>query len=116
MSLAVTTGGIAIFARVSSRPQPDRSLRRGIGPGSARPDGKFGVAAGYAHMRSFEGLLTVVYQYQSRDGSMVRPNFQYIINPGGGATVPSGPLPGKALKNASAFGLRRPSTSKTLIP
>jgi Carbohydrate-selective porin, OprB family len=33
--------------------------------------------------RSFEGLLTAVYQYQIRDGWTVQPNFQYIIHPGG---------------------------------
>lgn len=91
-----------------------------------RPDDKFGIAAGYAHVskraqgdgdyrtlvnpnwpvRSFEGLLTAVYQYQAKDGWTVQPNFQYIIHPGGGATLPAGPLAGKALKNASVFGLR----------
>jgi porin len=65
-----------------------------IGLREARPDDKFGIAAGYAHvskraqaldadyravvdptwpMRSFEGLLTAVYQYQVRDGWTVQP-------------------------------------------
>jgi len=57
-------------------------------------------------MRSFEGLLTAVYQYQIRAGWTLQPNFQYIIHPGGGSTMPSGPLPGKTLGNASVFGLR----------
>jgi porin len=89
--------------------------------------GEFGIAAGYAHVsrraqaldadyralvnfnrptRTSEGLLTAVYQYQIRDGWTLQPNFQYIIHPGGGATDPTGPLAGKALKNASVFGLR----------
>jgi porin len=76
-----------------------------IGPSDKRPDDKFGIAAGYAHIsrraqqldndyrnfvnpdwpqRSFEGLLTAVYQYQIRDGWTVQPTFQYIIHPGGG--------------------------------
>jgi porin len=56
-------------------------------------------------VRSFEGLLTAVYQYQVKDGWTLQPNFQYIIRPGG-ATDPTGPLPGRALKNAAVFGLR----------
>ena len=54
--------------------------------------------------RSFEGLLTAVYQYQIRDGWTVRPNFQYIIHP------VARPFRlgrcGKSLGNASVFGLR----------
>jgi porin len=57
-------------------------------------------------LRSFEGLLTAAYQYQIKDGWTVQPNFQYIVHPGGGAALPAGPLAGKALKNASVFGLR----------
>jgi len=126
--------GIGIFARVSGAPA-DRNLidlyadagLEFIGLGDARPDDKIGIATGYAHVskraqaldadyralvrpdwptRSFEGLLTAVYQYLIRDGWTVQPNFQYIIHPGGGATLPSGLLAGKALGNASVFGLR----------
>ncbi|MDA9488258.1 carbohydrate porin [Bradyrhizobium sp. CCBAU 11361] len=56
--------------------------------------------------RSFEALLTAVYQYQIRDGWTLQPNFQFIIHPGGGATNSSGALAGTPLKNASVFGLR----------
>lgn len=126
--------GIGIFARVSGAPA-DRNLVdlyadggvELIGLSNARPDDKFGIAAGYAHVskraqtldadyarfvdprwpvRSFEGLLTAVYQYQIKDGWTVQPNFQYIVHPGGGATAPASPLPGRALRNASVFGLR----------
>ncbi|WP_246791309.1 carbohydrate porin [Bradyrhizobium commune] len=126
--------GVGIFARVSGAPA-DRNLidlyadggLELIGLSDARPDDKFGIAAGYAHVskhaqaldsdyrslvgpqwpvRSFEGLLTAVYQYQVKDGWTVQPNFQYIVNPGGGATLPAGSLPGKALRNAAVFGLR----------
>ena len=84
--------GIGFFARVSGAPA-DRNLIdlyadtgvEFIGLSDARQDDKFGIAAGYAHvskraqaldadccalinpnwpMRSFEGLLTAVYQYQ----------------------------------------------------
>jgi porin len=126
--------GIGIFGRVSGAPA-DRNLIdlyadagiEFIGLAEKRPDDKLGIAAGYAHIskraqqldndyrnftslswpqRSFEGLLTAVYQYQIRDGWTVQPNFQYIIHPGGGATVPSGAFPGRPLKNAAVLGLR----------
>lgn len=126
--------GIGVFVRASGAPA-DRNLIdmyadggiELVGLDERRPDDKFGIAAGYAHVskraqaldadyralvapdwpvRSFEGLLTAVYQYQIRDGWTVQPNFQYIIHPGGGAALPSGPLAGKALGNASVFGLR----------
>jgi porin len=51
-------------------------------------------------VRSFDGLVTAVYQYQIRDGWPAQPNFQYIIHPGGGATLPLGPQAGTHLKNA----------------
>ena len=126
--------GIGVFARVSGAPA-DRNLVdlyadggvEFIGLGDARPDDKFGIAAGYAHvskraqaldtdysryvdhawpLRSFEGLFTAVYQFQVRDGWTVQPNFQYILHPGGGATAPAGPRPGRPLRDASVFGLR----------
>ncbi|MBV9560107.1 MAG: carbohydrate porin [Bradyrhizobium sp.] len=126
--------GIGLFARLAGAPA-DRNLIdlygdagiEFIGLGNDRPDDKFGIAAGYAHvskraqaldadyralinpnwpMRSFEGLLTAVYQYQVRDGWTLQPNFQYLIHPGGGATNPSGSLAGRALKNATVFGVR----------
>ena len=126
--------GIGIFGRISAAPA-DRNLIdlyadagiEFIGLAEKRPDDKFGIAAGYAHIskraqqldsdyrnftsltwpqRSFEGLLTAVYQYQICDGWTVQPNFQYIIHPGGGATVPSGAFPGRPLKNAAVLGLR----------
>jgi porin len=56
--------------------------------------------------RSFEGLITVVYQNEVRAGWTLQPNFQFIVHPGSGATNPLSNLPGKALKNAEVFGLR----------
>jgi porin len=126
--------GIGVFTRLAGAPA-DRNLIdlyadggiEFIGLNDSRPDDKFGIAAGYAHVskraqsldadyrafvnanwpqRNFEGLLTAVYQYQIRDGWTLQPNFQYIIHPGGGATNPSGSLPGRALKNAAVLGIR----------
>jgi hypothetical protein len=126
--------GIGIFARVSSSPSDrnliDRYTDGGIefvGLSDARPKDKFGIAGGYAHVsrrahaldvdfqqlmgpswppRSFESLVTAVYQYEVRPGWTLQPTFQYFVHPGGGATNPTGPNPGKPLKDAAAFGLR----------
>jgi porin len=126
--------GIGVFVRLAGAPADrnliDRYADAGlefIGLSEKRPDDKFGIAAGYAHVskaaqaldadfqamtgpgwpvRSFEGLVTAVYQYQVKDGWTVQPNWQYIIHPGGGATKPTGPFAGKALKNATVLGLR----------
>lgn len=125
--------GIGVFARVAESPSraslidfyADAGVEF-IGLADARPDDKFGIAAGYAHVgraaqaldadfaaatpswprRSFESLITAVYQYQIRHGWTAQPNLQYIIRPGGGATDPLGPQPGRALRNATVLGLR----------
>jgi len=126
--------GIGVFARVAGAPSDrnliDRYADAGlefIGLNDQRPNDRFGMAVGYAHVskraraldldfrqfsggtwpvRSFEGLLTAVYQYQVRDGWTLQPNLQYIIHPGGGATLPTGSSPGHPLKNATVLGLR----------
>jgi porin len=126
--------GIGIFARVSVSPSDrnliDRYADGGIefvGLSDIRPKDKFGIAFGYAHVssraqaldadfqqvmgpswptRSFESLVTAVYQYEVRSGWTLQPNFQYIVHPGGGATDPLGVNPGKPLKDAAVFGLR----------
>lgn len=126
--------GVGVFARLSAAPSDrnliDRYADAGIelmGLSDRRPDDKFGIAVGYAHvskraqaldadyrrfvaadwpMRSFEGLITAAYQYQIRDGWTAQPNVQYIIHPGGGATLPAGSFAGHALKNAAVLGLR----------
>jgi porin len=127
--------GIGIFARASYSP-PDRNVvdlyaDAGIefeGLNDQRPKDKFGIAGGYARVspwaqaldadfqgvngstwpvRSYEGLVTAVYQYEVRAGFTLQPNFQYITHPGGGATNPLGVnQPGKILKDAAVLGLR----------
>jgi porin len=122
--------GIGVFLRTAGAPA-DRNLIdlyadagiEFIGLSNARPDDKFGIAAGYAHVskraqaldtdyraltvtRTFEGLLTAVYQYQVREGWTIQPNFQYIVRPGGGITDPLVPMAGRVLKNAAVLGLR----------
>jgi porin len=127
--------GIGIFVRASYSP-PDRNIvdlyadagMEFVGLSDQRPKDKFGIAAAYARVspwvqaldadfqrlngigwpsRSYEGLLTAVYQYEVRAGWTLQPNFQYIMHPGGDATNPLGlNQPGKALKDATVFGLR----------
>ncbi len=126
--------GIGVFARASYSP-PDRNLIdlyadagvELIGLNDARPHDKFGVAGSYARVssrvraldgdfqaiygpawpaRSFEALVTTVYQYEVRAGLTLQPNYQFIKHPGGGATNPLGTPAGKVLKDASVFGLR----------
>jgi len=126
--------GIGIFGRVSSSPTNSSLIDfyadagiEFIGLSEARPNDKFGIAAGYAHVshraqaldadfraligsswpkRSFEGLFTAVYQYEVRGGWTVQPNLQYIVHPGGGATDPLGANPGHLLRNALVLGMR----------
>lgn len=126
--------GVGIFARASYSP-PDRNpidfYADGgfelIGLADARPHDKFGISAAYAHVspwaqaldrdfqsiygptwpvRTSEGLVTAVYQYEVRGGVTLQPNVQYIRRPGGGATNPLGNMPGVALKNAVVLGMR----------
>lgn len=126
--------GIGVFARASYSP-PDRNLIdvyadggfEFVGLADTRPHDKFGVAVAYAHVsqwataldhdfqsrygpnwpvRTSEGLLTAVYQYEVRAGLTLQPNFQYIRRPGGGATSPTGTMPGVSLKDAIVLGMR----------
>jgi porin len=126
--------GIGVFARISLSPSDrnlvDRYADGGIefiGLSDRRPKDKFGVAGGYAHvssraraldldfqqlmgaswpLRRSESLVTAVYQYEVRSGWILQPNFQYFIHPGGGATSPTSPNPGKPIRDAAVFGLR----------
>lgn len=126
--------GIGIFARVSYSP-PDRNLIdlyadagiEFIGLSDRRPKDKFGIAAAYARVspraraldgdfqqilgpawpvRSFESVVTAVYQYEVCAGWTLQPNVQYVTHPGGGATNSLGTLGGKVLKDAAVLGLR----------
>ena len=126
--------GIGVFARATYSP-PDRNLVdlyadagvEFIGLSDQRPKDKFGLAAAYAHIsprvraldgdyqqvigsmwpvRRFEAVFTSVYQYEVRAGWTLQPNLQYIWHPGGGATSPTGPFAGKALKDTTVRGLR----------
>jgi porin len=103
-ALAMTTIVASEYSGVSYSP-PDRNVIdvyadggvEFIGLDDKRPHDKIGVAAGYAHassrvqaldadfqqilgpawpVRSFEALVTAVYQYEVRDGWTLQPNVQ----------------------------------------
>jgi porin len=109
--------GIGVFGRVSYSPS-DRNLIdiyadagiEFIGLSDQRPKDKFGIAGGYARVssnartldgdfqqmfgpswpvRSFESLVTAVYQYEVKPGWTLQPNFQYITHPGESARIES---------------------------
>jgi porin len=126
--------GVGVFLRASGSPDDrsliDRYADAGIdfiGLFDKRPNDKFGLALGYAHVsrraqaldldyralngpawpvRSSEAMLTVAYQYEVRAGWNLVPNLQYIARPGGGATDPRGNMPGVKLHDAFVAGLR----------
>lgn len=126
--------GIGVFLRASTSPGDrnliDRYADAGVdllGLWDSRPNDKFGVAVGYAHVskaahaldldfralngpawpvRSSEAMVTVAYQYEVRGGWNLIPNLQYISRPGGGATDPRGATPGLRLHDAFVAGLR----------
>jgi porin len=126
--------GVGVFVRASYSP-PNRNLidlyadcgLELVGLQDARPHDKFGVAIAYAHisqpaqtldrdfrslygptwpLRTSEALFTGVYQYEVRAGLTLQPNVQFIRHPGGGATNPTGSMPGVPLKDALVLGMR----------
>ncbi|MCP1765483.1 carbohydrate porin [Bradyrhizobium japonicum] len=90
-----------------------------VGLSDGRPKDKFGLAMAYAHVspraraldfdfrrlltpdwppRSFEGLVTAVYQYELRAGWTLQPNFQFIVRPGAARRARSPLFPARLLK------------------
>jgi len=125
--------GVTAFARVAYSP-PDRNLidlyaDGGIGfvgliPG--RPLDRFGVAVAYMHIshdagqldldaqffsgqptpvRTFEGLLEVIYEAHVKPGWLLQPFFQYVFRPSGGVSNPTDPTGLTRIADAIVFGL-----------
>jgi porin len=124
-------GGIGVFARVMGAP-PDRNLvdvfvQGGVtykAPFAARVNDTVGFAVSWAHIspdatklsadlvaftgqagpiRRSETQLELTYQAQVTAWLQVQPDFQYVINPGGG--VPN-PDTGKRVGDAAVLGVR----------
>lgn len=55
-------------------------------------------------VRSAESFIEVTYQFQATPWWLIQPDFQYIINPGGG--IPDPNRPGTRIQDEAVFGLR----------
>jgi porin len=124
---------VTAFVRAAYSP-PDRNLIdvyvdsgiqfQGFVPG--RPLDRFGMAVAYmgisgsargldrdvqvftgtpSPLRSFEGLLEVIYEAHIRPGWLMAPYFQYIYRPSGGVPSPTDPTGIAKIGNAAVFGL-----------
>jgi porin len=131
--VSASVPGITAFARAAYSP-PDRNLidfyaDAGIGfvgmiPG--RPLDRFGIAVAYMHIspvarqldfdaqffsgtptpvRTFEGLLEVIYEAHVKPGWLLQPFFQYVVRPSGGVSNPSDPTGIARIGDAAIFGL-----------
>jgi len=130
---AVNGKAVTAFLRAAYSP-PDRNLIDfyvdsgiqfvGFVPG--RPLDRFGTAVAYmgissaargldrdtqiftgkpTPLRSFEGLLEIIYEAHVRPGWLMAPYFQYIYRPSGGVPSPTDPLGIARIGNAAVFGL-----------
>jgi len=127
---------ISVFVRAMGTPLADRnlvdfSMNAGFivhSPFRYRPDDIFGVGMGYAHVsnrvssldrdtnnfngtpdgpvRSGEVFVEMTYQYLVKPWLMMQPDFQYIINPGGGIPDSTVSNPNQRVKNELVLGLR----------
>jgi porin len=76
-----------------------------VGSGAAQSDadaGRFGN--GFYPIRNDETFLEATYQYSLYPWISLQPDFQYVINPGGGLPNPGAPL--QRIHNEPVFGLR----------
>ena len=125
--------GITAFARIAYSP-PDRNLidlyaDGGIGfagliPG--RPLDRFGVGVAYMRIshdarqldldaqyfsgqatpvRTFEGLIELIYELHIKPGWRLEPYFQYVLRPSGGVSNPSDPSGLTRIRDAVVVGL-----------
>jgi len=126
------TQSLAAFARIMGSPDDrnliDFSVNAGVvlkAPLPGRGDDTFGVGYGYANIsgragdldrdaaffthsfkpvRSGEHFIEVMYQWQIAPWWQVQPDFQYIINPGGGIVNPE--RANERIGDEAVFGLR----------
>ena len=124
-------GGVAVFARVMQAP-PDRNLvdvfaQGGVtykAPFEGRENDTAGIAVSWAHIgrnaaklnsdaaafagrtlpvRRSETQLELSYQAQLAAWFQLQPDFQYLVNPGGGVLNPA---TARRVGNAAVLGLR----------
>jgi porin len=124
-------GGVGVFARAMGAPGDRNQVNvfvdggitykgafgrdndtMGLGVGWARISdtaraGDAALAAfsgGFYPIRTSETVLELTYQSQLAPWWSVQPDFQYVVNPGGGIVNPSRPT--KRIGDAAIFGLR----------
>jgi porin len=125
-------GGLGVFARALGAPGDRNEVSffidggmtyKGVFPG--RDDDTIGIGIGYARIsdrardldkdtafysgtriptRDGETVLELTYQAQITPWWQIQPDFQYVLNPGGGILDPNDT--GKEVGNAAVFGLR----------
>jgi porin len=131
--VTATEPGVTAFLRAAYSP-PDRNLvdfyaDAGIGfnglvPG--RPLDRFGIATAFMHIspvtraldvdtrvftgvaspvRSFEGLIEVIYEAHIKPGWLLAPYVQYIHRPSGGIVNPNDPSGVSRIGDALVFGM-----------
>ena len=125
--------GITAFARAAYSP-PDRNLLDFYADGGVgfnglireRPLDRFGIAVAYMHVsnasrqldidtqvftdtqspvRTFEGLVEVIYEAHVMPGWLVAPYFQYVLRPSGGVPSPSDPTGLSRIGDAIVLGV-----------
>jgi len=125
--------GVNLFMRAMGAPQEDRnpidmSLDAGVtlqGPLPGRAYDVAGVGFGYAKLsggasaldrdrgfftgtpypvRSSEEFVEITYQFQAAPWWHLQPDFQYVLNPGGGILNPN--TAGRRVGNEAVLGLR----------
>jgi len=123
---------VGVFARAMGAPANrnliDASLNAGVNmkaPLAGRDNDTFGIGYGWAHVsdrastldqdtarftdtafpvRSAEHFVEVTYQYQVAPWWQLQPDFQYVINPGGGIQNPQ--HTSQIIGDEAVFGLR----------
>jgi porin len=124
---------LSFFCRAMGTPQTDRNLidfslnagftlhdpiphrdddTMGIGIGFAKVSGSASDAdrdiqatmGGHYPIRSDETFVELTYQYQFTPWCQIQPDFQYVINPGGGVANPN--VPAQRIKDEAILGVR----------
>jgi porin len=127
-----TARALSVFARIMGAPSDrnlvDFAVNAGVvlhAPLPGRPQDGFGIAYGLARIggraaaldrdrafftglpfpvRANEQVIEVTYQWQLASWWQVQPDFQYILDPGGGGANPAAPP--RRLGNEAILGLR----------
>ena len=95
-------GGATFKGLIPGRPNDTAGVGFGIGTISAA--GRQLDAVANLPVRSSETVVELTYQYQAAPWWLVQPDFQYVLNPGGGILNPDSPV--HRVGDAAVLGLR----------